>query len=269
MKHEDQIEEILFGAISPECRSEIESARATFALLAHAAQPVRPPEHLRARILESIKSQTAQTQQTADVSKETPRLREARGAPLPGAVVLSREMWRFGLVAASVVLIALLASLAGLLAQNSQRDSLRAERDQTRAQLDQARSELAREREVTALLTGERSRIHTLAGTSVAPRADGRVAYDQNTGQVAIFVHDLPPAPAGRAYQLWYLTPDARKIPGGVFSTDGAGGAVVFERVPGNERANIIGFAITIEPQTGSQFPTGEIYLVTPPPASS
>lgn len=270
MKHEDDIAEILYDALNPECRAEIIEARAALALLAHAASPVAPPAHLRAQVLEKVKTRAVEdvtnggeTTRTKDVARTDEEGRHARDdssrdvrhAAMPGAIIMSRRMLAGGLVAASVLIVAL---LAGLFIFANQRAALRAERDA-------ARVAFAREREATELLTQAESRIAALNGTRFAPRADGRVAFDRRDGRVAVFVHDLPPAPAGQAYQLWFLTPDARKIPGTVFSTNAEGGAIVQANVPAAERGNTAGFAITLEPQGGSTQPTGEIYLTTPP----
>ncbi len=256
MDYEDyKGEDFLFAGLSEECRDEIAELRATFAALAHSVTPVAPPVHLRAQIIENIKTRAASSTQTVKADKDTTRPRLSN-ATSPSSVVIGQGTWRLGLVAASIVLLALLASLFWLLGLSSQRDSLRAERDR-------AHVELAREREVSDLLTQAESRIVALNGTGVAPRAEGRLAYDRRTGRAALFVHNLPSPPAGRVYQLWFITPGDRKIPGATFSTDAEGNAVVRSDAPAEERANAAAFAITLEPQTGSTSPTGEIYLAS------
>lgn len=265
MKYDDHILEFLLDALSEECRAEIDHAHNALALLAHTASPVAPPARLRAQILEKVKTrvvedvtnggETTRTKDDERTDEEGRHARDVRPAVMPGAIIMPLRLLTGGFVAASVLIVAL---LAGLFIFANQRAALRAERDQVRG-------ELARERVATELLTQAESRIAALNGTSFAPRADGRVAFDRRDGRVAVFVHDLPPAPAGRAYQLWFLTSDARKIPGTVFSADAGGGAVVQANVPAAERGNTAGFAITLEPQGGSTQPTGEIYLATPP----
>lgn len=256
MNHEeDYIEEILSGALSEECRAEVDEVRAAFAALAHTVPPVAPPAHLREFILEGVRAQGGTATQGATQADEDSARTVVPFKPrtaTDGADASSKKnrARTFGLIAASLLVLALLISLLVL-------GNLRAERDRLQG-------ELAHEREASQLLTQAESHILALNGTAVAPRADGRVAYDRRTGQVAVFVHDLPPAPAGKAYQLWFLTPDARKIPSTVFSTNAGGGAVVRGDVPAAERANTAGFAITLEPQTGSTSPTSEIYLASP-----
>src|SRR5207245_7153933 len=67
-----------------------------------------------------------------------------------------------------------------------------------------------------------------------------------------LLVANLPPAPAGKAYELWTLGGPAPR-PAGVFQVDASGCAV--QRV--EPAAGASGFAVTLEPAAGSPAPTG------------
>ena len=69
----------------------------------------------------------------------------------------------------------------------------------------------------------------------------------------------LPPLPAGRIYQLWYLTP-AAPVSAGLLQPD-AGGQVVTAFQPPANGVVAAGFAVSIEPEGGVTAPTGALYL--------
>ena len=70
----------------------------------------------------------------------------------------------------------------------------------------------------------------------------------------------LPPLPAGRTYQLWYLTATA-PVSAGLLQPD-AGGQIVTAFQPPVDTLTPTGFAVSIEPEGGVAQPTGDLYLV-------
>ncbi|MDQ3804367.1 MAG: anti-sigma factor, partial [Acidobacteriota bacterium] len=97
----------------------------------------------------------------------------------------------------------------------------------------------------------------SLAGTKTAPQASARVAYDRASGRALLLAYGLPPAPAGKAYQLWFIA-DGKPLPGGVFKTDDRGHARLSDRLPA---ATPAAFAVTLEEERGEQTPKGDMYL--------
>ena len=72
---------------------------------------------------------------------------------------------------------------------------------------------------------------------------------------------DLPPAPAGRAYELWAIV-GTRPLPSGVFGVDAEGTGSL--RVPPLAAARRVNrFAVTLEPAQGVPAPTGQMYLAS------
>ncbi|HKG11858.1 MAG TPA: anti-sigma factor, partial [Pyrinomonadaceae bacterium] len=98
-----------------------------------------------------------------------------------------------------------------------------------------------------------------LAGKGEGARARATLAYERTTGRAVIFTTGLPPAPAGKEYQLWLIA-DKKPLPGGTFKTDAGGRARVSDRLPAGE-ANPT-FAVTLEREGGVPAPEGEIYLI-------
>jgi anti-sigma-K factor RskA len=99
-----------------------------------------------------------------------------------------------------------------------------------------------------------------LSGTNVAPGAHAMLAYDK-TGHAMLMAKGLPSAPAGMAYQLWYIK-DNKKMPGKVFTLDAAGNGTLEDQIPAVARDAAV-FAVTLEPMGGVQVPTGSIYLLS------
>jgi hypothetical protein len=104
-----------------------------------------------------------------------------------------------------------------------------------------------------------------LAGKDVAPRATARALWSRQRGMV-FTTAGLPPAPAGRVYQVWVVTAKA-PVSAGLLAADPSGGVTAFFRTPADIDPPTA-VAVTLEPAGGVPAPTGEMYLVgTPRPA--
>ncbi len=97
-----------------------------------------------------------------------------------------------------------------------------------------------------------------LAGTKMMPDAHAMLAYDKN-GRAVLMAKGLPPAPKGKAYQLWFIA-GGKPMPGKVFRTDASGEGTLSDQIP-TEALNAAVFAVTMEPESGVPAPTGAIYL--------
>ncbi|MGB7923111.1 MAG: anti-sigma factor, partial [Pyrinomonadaceae bacterium] len=238
---------------------------------AYAAHAAEPSVRLRARILESVREQPpkSSTAQTATgnggggtVSTGPSNVVSITESPRR----MSSPAWKWGAIAASVALVALLTSLVVLWNRNS---AMRTEIARLSTRLNQLQGELASERESKELIATRAeqdvrmlttAKVMTLKGTDAAPGASARMAYDPNTGRAMLLADNLPPAPAGKAYQLWYIAGD-KPLPGTVFTPDARGHAEVRDQAPVEGRdANI--FAVTLEPSSGVSAPTGDKYLL-------
>lgn len=231
-----------------ECRLEMGEWEETAAWLALDAQPLRPSPELRAKILSSVR-----TPMFERLRKDSETA--AKVVEMPQAVPRPRSQWpAWAAIAASVLFVASAIGLALLWRQNNEQQ---AEITQLRNQSEQAKREVQEQRETLSILSGPGARMTALAGTPKAPAARAMLAYDQ-TGRAVLMAKDLPPAPAGKAYQLWFIA-GGQPLPGKVFQTDGSGGGMLKDQIP-DHALNAV-FAITLEPESGVEKPTGEIYL--------
>ena len=86
-----------------------------------------------------------------------------------------------------------------------------------------------------------------------------RVFWDVRRGSWRLYADNLPPAGAGKTYQLWLVTAQA-KISAGVFdpASEEASGSVALPADAGT----VVAAAVTPEPEGGSPQPTGKIILL-------
>lgn len=249
-----------------ECRGELRELSDAAASLAYTVAPVRPPLAMRALVLQSVRA--------VDPSEFAARAvdpSESKGADLRGLlrrfslwqILGARPSLAFGMTAALVAVAALGITTVALLNRNSALtrevaqlyDRLRDSQTETTG----VRTQLASARDLNEILASPDARVTQLAGKGDGARARATLAYERTTGRAVILTSGLPPAPAGKAYQLWLIA-DNRKMPGGTFKTDPEGHARMSDRLPAGE-ANPT-FAVTLEREGGVPAPEGEIYLI-------
>ncbi len=233
-----------------ECGSELATWRDTAAALAYAAPAAEPSADLRSRILAGVRAESAKPKVVPLAKRERPRWSAAM---------------KVGALAASIALVAM---AAGLVLLWNRYNSLRQEFVQVtdrwelaQGELRREREELARRQEAIDLMTSPGATVTALAGTDMATRAHGKFVYDRDTGRALLMAYDLPPAPDGKAYQLWFIAEGKPPMPGRVFNTDSAGRAEMREQLPVEARAASV-FAVTLEPSGGVPAPTGAKYLL-------
>lgn len=228
-----------------DCRQELSEWQATAASLAFDAKPVAPSAQVKNRIIEAVRAEgrhSANSETVVVPFERRPKMAWTSFGSL-------------GAIAAALALIGLIISLLILWQQNR---AAQAEVARLTAQVRETSEQLAREREMVALITTPGARMAELAGTKEAPGAHAIVAYDKN-GQAMLMANGLPAPPTGKAYQLWFIK-GGKPMPGRVFVSDPNGNGRMRDQVP-SEALNDAVFAITLEPASGVQSPTGAIYL--------
>jgi anti-sigma-K factor RskA len=216
---------------SPELQREVAEYRELSALLALSDE--RPPaaelkERLRARI-------------HGDKPVATPSRPAARPPRRSNFTAFALGL---GLAAAVVLAVGLSLKVRRLTDALGARDSVLAERERKLA-----------EREATLNAILEPSvQLTTLTATGVAAPVL-QVFWDRARHSLILHSFNLPPAPSGRAYQLWLMRKKGNPIPSQVFNTEPTGRQLVQSiSVPAGEE--IVGFALTVEPAGGSPQPT-------------
>lgn len=238
-----------------ECRTLLGQWEDTAANMSLAAESSEPSPQLSNRIMEAIRSDFI-VDDKARESGEVIRKQASNVVALPpGQVRPWSAASTWGAIAAGLVFVALTASLFALWKQNT---LARGELARLSEQIREAQQQLARQREAIEIVASPGTRMSELAGTAVMPGAHAMLAYDKS-GRAILMAKGLPPAPAGKAYQLWFIAA-GRPLPGKVFTTDLSGAGTLKDQVPAEALSAAV-FAITLEPESGMQAPTGAIYL--------
>ena len=207
-----------------ECAEEVASLRPVVGALATAVPQVTPGAELRARVLAGAASGEAQSRRSAWEA------RVGGWLPLAAAIIIA--------VGAGVYAVRLQRQIGEL-----------------QARFDQAQA-------TTAVLGAPDLARIDLQGQQVAPDARARALWSRSRGLV-FTAANLPPAPAGKAYQVWVVTAQA-PISAGLLTPDPSGAGTQFYMTPA-DIAPPVAVAVTLEPAGGVPAPTGERFLVGMP----
>jgi anti-sigma-K factor RskA len=232
-----------------ECAAEVRSLGPVVRALPYAAPQVDPPATLRTRVLAAAGDPRASSR--------------ASVVPLPARSrgFLEEPGWL-----AAAALVALTVGLAAYTVNVRQRVAgLELQLGEALTRLDRSEQQLsealrAAERAQTrlAVLTAPDLKQVSLAGQPAAPRAAGRALWSRANG-LLFAANDLPPLPAGRIYQVWFLTP-AAPVSAGLVRPDANGRVTATFDTPAGT-PDPTGVAVSIEPEAGVPAPTGAIYL--------
>jgi anti-sigma-K factor RskA len=259
-----------------ECRAELESWRDVAAEFAYAAPTIEPSPSLRSRILETVRAEgKPQSPILAAKEDEVEALSTQSETPGKESSVLSfkkptrrlrSSAPKIFAIAASVAFVALIISLILLW---NRYNAMRHEMARLSDRLNQSQEELALENRALAderaakdLFSAPDAFVGNLSGTEMAENARARFIFDRKTGRAMLMADGLPPAPEGKAYQLWFISEGKPPMPGHVFRPDAKGHTEMRDEVPVEAR-NANTFAVTLEPQSGATAPTGPKYLLS------
>ena len=220
---------------SPELQRDVAEYRELGALLAVGAEQA-PPAGLKARLLEQVRAGQPLPFRPGPAGQRSSIQTATRRSLLP--------MLSLGFAAAAILAAGLGFQVMSLGNTLRARDSTLAERESR-----------LREREATldALLQPGVS-LTTLTATGQTPPVV-QVYWDRIRHTAILHTLRLPPAPAGRTYQLWLLPKAGKPIPSRLFNTEAAGRQLVTD-IPVPADQNVAGFALTLEPAGGSPQPT-------------
>ncbi|HXG95047.1 MAG TPA: anti-sigma factor [Blastocatellia bacterium] len=230
----------------PACEIEVNQFEQVVGLIGSTAPPVSPPANLRERLINNIANEAKTSPQIigqqADVLRfpEHPTLtRQIPSRPAPARAFIP---WA---IAASIFV----AFIVSVFLWQSDRRALQ-------AALDKSKEEAA---QTSTTVAAAQPRVIKLAGQEGAPQASGEILWDVQTNRWIVNA-DLPPLPAGKVYQLWFVTQDA-KISAGTMKASESGRVVAVVPGPSNNIKPVFA-AITLEPEGGSPQPTSKIFVI-------
>lgn len=117
-------------------------------------------------------------------------------------------------------------------------------------QLREQSIDLTRMNEAFAILNGADT---TVSSFGTGPK--GKVFTSRSQG-VLLIASNLPPAPAGKAYEMWVIPKGGKPIPAGLFQSEANGTAMHIQRGPVDANADLV--AVTLEDQAGAPQPTSQ-----------
>jgi outer membrane murein-binding lipoprotein Lpp len=154
-----------------------------------------------------------------------------------------------------------IASLALAFIVTRSNNELRRQTDELNSRIAQLEVQLAGQRTEIATLTSAGVRVVDLAGQGNNVQASGRIFWNQGEKRWRFYVRGLPPAPADKDYQLWFVPKAGNPVSARVFDTDSDGSYEVEIPVPDNA-GELKAAAVTTEPAGGLPLPSGAFALL-------
>jgi anti-sigma-K factor RskA len=228
-KERDEFEALLAQSI--DAQRDVAELKEVVSLLAFAAPAATPPASLRDRVL-----------------REAEQVRPIAAAHKPNGKRLG-ILFPYLALAASITAAVVLGGR--YIAERDAHASLAAVSDSLRQALR------SRDVIIGALLAPEVETVK-LSTTGTPPSA--RMYWNRTSGQVILAAFQLPPAPAGRTYQLWGIAKGSAPVSLGTFNTLPSGEGRHIGTAPGS--LTIAVGAVTEEPAGGSPQPTSTPFLV-------
>lgn len=226
------------------CRQAVDEYRAVTELLAYGVPAKQPPPELRDRVLQAARASAPRGRGTTDPERPVRRGRSA-------AVAL--------LAAASVVLASV--TTIGYVRERQARDAAEAELARTTDELARVTDELSERQDLVETFLGAAGSAARLTSAEADPSI--RLFWNQQRNSLLVAAFGLPPAGAGRTYQLWGIPEGQPPVSLGTFNTDASGQTTVVLEVPAEvDVADSDVSAVTDEPAGGSPQPTTTPFLV-------
>jgi len=110
--------------------------------------------------------------------------------------------------------------------------------------------DLARLNEAFAIVNGADT---TVSSFGNGPK--GKIFTSKSQG-VLLIASNLPPAPSGKAYEMWVIPKGGKPIPAGMFQSEPNGTALHIQRGAVDPNADLV--AVTLEDEAGAPQPTSQ-----------
>ena len=215
------------------CRSEVDELQSAISLLALAIPSSGPSPSVKARLVEQARN----------------------AAPV---VVRAEPGSRWLQWVTAAIAVASMAVAFVVIRTNAE---LRRASEELNGRIARLEVQLAAERNNIAMLTSSGVRVVDMAGQGTNTQATGRIFWDQERKRWFFYVHDLPPVPDDKSYQLWFVPKSGNPISARVFNTGPDGSFEIEIPVPDGV-PDLQAAAVTTEPAGGLPQPTGSFALL-------
>jgi anti-sigma-K factor RskA len=217
--------------------SEIESLGGVTPALASLVEPVGAPASVKRRVMDAYAADHPRNETFPD--------RQVQAAPANVPAATRRWQapnWMGWAAAGMAVLLLAVLGVAGL--------NLKSQADLANQRADEMAA-------AVAAMTAPGSQVAVLHGSGAATGINGFVAIPSG-GTGYMVMTEVPPVPAGKTYQAWYIV-DGQPASAGTMSAGSDGNVVAsgMQPLPGT---SVI--AVTVEPAGGSAQPTSDPIIV-------
>jgi anti-sigma-K factor RskA len=250
----EQVEAYL--ADHPEAQAQIEELEYSASALPYGIAPVRPSDQPKRKLMARI----AADQRTRTTNHEA--------IPRPGSTSPRNRFGGFPQLAFSALSLAIAAvAITAMFFLNAQVSRLQGEvtalRDALLAQADTVRELNIALEQVNARLPQSPApglTTFNIGGTAIQPDARAQLLTDPDSHSAVLVVSGLEPLPAGKTYQIWLIEGDSPKS-AGLMNVDAHGQGVSVLSLE-ETVASFDALGVSIEPESGSLLPTGDIVLL-------
>jgi len=220
------------------CRRDLQSLRSDMGLLGLSAVGPRPPARSKERLMRAIAA-------------------EPRGhkAPLTVPAPGRRNFWLTWIPAAIA-----LAVIAFSLSLRQSNQGLHDQLAELRNRYNDQRIQLAQSQENMRLLLAPDAVHVSLTPQSASHHPTATAIFSPSMQRMTLMASNLPPVPAGKAYELWVIPSQGAPVNAGVFKPDEHGNAVMLNH-PMPIGVEPKTFALTVEDEAGSDKPTPPIVI--------
>lgn len=247
-----EFEQLLDNA-SEEERSLYQNMRSVSNQLAFTVKGNEPNPDIKEELMSRIRSDTGTIEQTeAPAAKEVTKETEESKNDF--------DWFSFTIAASFALLIITLSLIFYSFSLNSEINELESDIEQQETQITELEGDLREKEELLSILGASEVEIVQLRGMEANPDGYGKVIWNENQ-QLLLQASNLPAVSQGREYQLWVLTAD-NPISAGVFAVNEETNNFFQFDLTEDVLQSANGFAVTMEPEGGSQQPTGDMYLM-------
>lgn len=230
----------LNACMYPEIKTELLTIQSSFENYAQ-KYSMAPPTWMRERILnaieENFESQSATSSSNVIAMKPVAKN--------------NSMLW---LAAASVALLVVVGGIA--LKFSSQITEYQNQVAQLQNDLKGNKESLNINEQQLAFLSDVNTVHVAMKGTAKSPESLAMIYWNKNTKVVYLDVKNLPAAPTGKEYQLWFIDSSNKPVSAGMF--DSKTGMLQMTNA-----TDALAFAVTLEPMGGSVNPTmDEMYVI-------
>lgn len=229
------------------CESEVADFERVAGLIG-ATSSAEPPAYLRDKLIERISREAQPSKDRSETRADVIPFPDKSIQPRSTVAAPRRSLVRDVLPWAIAATVLIAFAFSFFLWQKDRQEL--AEAKKAKQEMD----------EINLALVSPETRVIALKGGAVAPSSSAKILWDVRNKRWVV-AGELPPAPAGKAYQLWFVTPDA-KISAGVMKADAKGHVFAVVDVPAEIAPSIKAAAFTLEPESGSPQPTSDLYAV-------